>query len=307
MRRRRPPGSPPERTTTAPGFRCRVRPVRSPRQVGVGSGVAAPAAGQTWTSASGAIFRARASNSSAARAITAGSMSWPASGVTQTARPWALSAGPDFAGPDVAGPAFAGPAAHMPRGECTCTAMAVGLRRRRGGELAAGVLAVHHAAAQEGLPDDAGQGLAVVGRDGVLVLELGDVHHEGLVRGEDGEVGVVAERQLALVRAGAPGRRASRPSRTPPAPAGCRGAGLRSRSATGPAAARRRRPRPLRSHRSPGPSGQVSRGSGPRRCSRWCRPAGPCQRSSRLEASRMGGQHLYAVAPSGISSAMSVR
>src|SRR6185312_16839261 len=62
-----------------------------------------------------------------------------------------------------------------------------------------GRLEIDFLPAQECAADNAGEGAAVVGRDRVLVLELGDVNNEGVVGGKYGEVGVVARRQLALL------------------------------------------------------------------------------------------------------------
>ncbi|EKB43284.1 hypothetical protein B857_03957 [Solibacillus isronensis B3W22] len=70
-------------------------------------------------------------------------------------------------------------------------------------EVAVRGLEVDLGAAHEGAPDLAGQNLALVRGDRVLVVQLVHVDHEAVLGTEEGEVRIVAQRDSTLV--GQPG------------------------------------------------------------------------------------------------------
>ena len=158
-------------------------------------------------------------------------------------------------------------------------------------------------AAQPGRLDDTVQRLAGVGGDVVAVLEFGGVHGEGLVGGEHREVGVAPGFDGTLLRqahqvGGRGGHPADHVLQAVAAPAGLGPDRGQAQLETGDAA----------------PSGGEVVGlqlDGGRRVvgddASIVPSASACHSRSWLAASRIGGQHLNSLAPSGTSSAVRVR
>ena len=157
-------------------------------------------------------------------------------------------------------------------------------------------------------PHGAKQRLPGIRRDLVPMLDLPGLHHMRRLRIPDHQIRVEPRRNTPLLSDRA--QRASPAPRTSTQPgprSSSRGAAPRSRSPASRAEATRSRPTRRQSRPPPASSAPECKASDPKPRDRSSPSPRAAQSFSRFSRSRIGGAHLYGVAPSGMSSAAKCR